>query len=59
MKRIIYTGTDEDINEIMDNLTSSGSAIKKQGNSIIIFTKEESRLVNMGQSVVINKGKLM
>lgn len=59
MKKFIYTGSNEDIDHIMDNLVNEGSGIKKNGNSLIIFTKEESRLISMGEAIIINKGKLM
>lgn len=59
MKRIIYTGTEEDIKEIMKSLAVNSNSIRKEGDSIIVFTKEESRLINPGQSIVINNGKLM
>lgn len=59
MKKVIYTGTHEDISKIMDRLVNKGSGVKKQGNTLIVFTEEETRLVKMGEAVVINNGKLM
>lgn len=56
----MYKGKSSDISKIKTHLKKNNNIIKQQGDSLIIFTKEETRLVRKGEFITISlSGKLM
>jgi hypothetical protein len=53
MKQIKYTGKEDCVIEILDNLPSHTNAVRRLGESIVIPTRNGAKQVFVGDTVVI------